>query len=246
MIKYKKSSIAAKKRWKNKAYREMQRLINLRPDVHKRRSEAAKEIGRRQESKKKKSESLIAAWKRPKVRKKHEIANKKPLVILCKSISRKKVWENVEARKNIMDGMHIANKRPEVRKRKSDAATKHLSKHNGPWKNTGIELIIKKILRKLKLKFKHNKVRIGNHLIDFCDIKNKIIIECDGDYPHANPKFYKAHNIIFGGYAKNRWIRDKQNNKIFKKSGYKVLRLWGYDINNNIEKCIKKIKKIMK
>jgi very-short-patch-repair endonuclease len=114
------------------------------------------------------------------------------------------------------------------------------------WWNTDIEIILKKAFKKEKIKFKHQIYIKGIGRIDFL-LDNKVIVECDGDYPHANPKFHKATELIYGRIkAKDIWKKNKEQNKRAKKLGYIVLRFWGNDIKNNINKCIEKIKEVIK
>lgn len=53
---------------------------------------------------------------------------------------------------------------------------------------------------------------------------------------------YKQDDIMYKNtIAKEIWDRDKQVNTILEKNGYKVLRFWERDINNNLEECVGKI-----
>ena len=61
-----------------------------------------------------------------------------------------------------------------------------------------------------------------------------LIIEFNGDYWHANPKFYKADDIIkYPGNklikAKEIWERDKVREQILKFNGYKLITVWEDD-----------------
>ncbi len=59
-----------------------------------------------------------------------------------------------------------------------------------------------------------------------------LVIECDGDAFHFNPKKYGADSKIFknGRTAKEKWKLDSDRTKEMKEKGYKVLRLWGSEI----------------
>lgn len=68
------------------------------------------------------------------------------------------------------------------------------------------------------LKFRR-QVPIGNYVADFvCEIHN-VIIELDGDQ-HNEPE-----NIE----------KDKQRTDFLESKGYKVLRFWNNDVDNNLE-----------
>ena len=64
-----------------------------------------------------------------------------------------------------------------------------------------------------------------------------IIIECNGDYWHCNPKIYDEtyFNEKVRKTAKEIWMYDKIKEDNFKSIGYIVIILWEYDWNNEIE-----------
>ena len=111
-----------------------------------------------------------------------------------------------------------------------------------PKQDTKIEIKLKKQLLKNKIPFIKNAKLKGRP--DFL-INNKICIFCDGDFWHGNPKKYKPIDLI--GKGKNRkeaylvWKKDKKITSLLKKDNYTVLRFWETDINNDINKIIKKI-----
>lgn len=59
-----------------------------------------------------------------------------------------------------------------------------------------------------------------------------LIIECDGDYWHANPKFYPKPEE----WQLRRIKIDKNKNNIAIKNGYRIVRFWEDDILNNFNK----------
>ncbi len=100
-------------------------------------------------------------------------------------------------------------------------------------KDTKPERIIQGLLNGMGIKFiKHKPIIDIIHKYQ-CDIfiDPDIIIECDGDYYHK--------------YPEGREI-DKIRVKELKDGGYKVLRFWERDINNNLESCKNKILEILK
>ena len=72
-----------------------------------------------------------------------------------------------------------------------------------------------------ELKFKR-QVLIGNYIVDFCCNEKKLIIEIDGS----------QHQFL---------EKDKLRDQFFIKLGYKVLRFWNNDLDNNLEGVLKKI-----
>ncbi len=112
-------------------------------------------------------------------------------------------------------------------------------KQNFPKEDTGIEKKIFQILDDLSLSYyKHKPIKNICQADAF--VEPKFIIFADGDYWHCNPRIYK--NPKTKAQAKN-IERDKKINKKLIKLGYIVLRLWGYDLKNHREKCLKRIKK---
>ncbi len=73
---------------------------------------------------------------------------------------------------------------------------------------------------------------------DFYLPKYNMLIEVDGDFWHCNPISFP--NPIYES-QKNNLKRDKVKNQWALENGYKLLRFWEYDINNNI----KEVKKIL-
>ena len=68
------------------------------------------------------------------------------------------------------------------------------------------------------MKFKR-QYPIYNYIVDFCCEEKKIVIEIDGGQ-HNEPK-----NIEY----------DKKRTEIINSEGYKVIRFWNNEINENIE-----------
>lgn len=105
-----------------------------------------------------------------------------------------------------------------------------------------IEVIIQDFCYFMKLNF------LANHYMQIedgydCDIlipiqqgiKKPIVIECDGDFIHCNPKFYAEDYIRFTNSldkrtAKDIWEKDKKRTEQLEAKGYIVIRLWEEDI----------------
>ncbi len=121
------------------------------------------------------------------------------------------------------------------------------SKRVTPTKDTTIELKIQDFLTKLRLEFvTHKYMNIKNAyqcdiLIpkqikiledsSMIEIKQKTIIECDGDYFHGNPTKYNAEDIVcFNMKAKDRWKIDNNRTQELETDGFRVIRLWESEI----------------
>lgn len=76
---------------------------------------------------------------------------------------------------------------------------------------------------------------------DFVFPKQKIAVFIDGDYWHANPRFYHRLNETQEFNAG----RDTKANDFLRKEGWKVLRFWEFDINNNINNVMGALEEVI-
>lgn len=87
---------------------------------------------------------------------------------------------------------------------------------------------------------------------DFCLTNKKIIIEYNGDYWHANPKFYKINDDVYlkGAKkvvkAKEIWEKDEHKKRIVEQSGFIVIYVWEHDYLNTKDDIIARIINIIK
>ena len=124
-----------------------------------------------------------------------------------------------------------------------------------PMKNTVPEKLMRKMLKELGIKFEEQiGIKEPPCQPDFF-IQPNILIFADGDFIHANPKphlipsrsstmspGYKPDKILFRNTtAKDKWLQDRKITTGLKKKGYKVLRFWHSELENNREKCIQKM-----
>lgn len=84
-------------------------------------------------------------------------------------------------------------------------------------------------------------------LCDFCFPSQKLIVECNGDWHHANPKIYqnkKLHPIqkkmIIKDRNKDRYMRTIDNGT------WRLLVIWGSEIKKDVSNCADKIEKLWK
>jgi len=134
-------------------------------------------------------------------------------------------------------------KRPEVQEKIRKARLNQIL----PIKDTSIEVKIQSFLKKLGIEFvTHFYIKEIEHKYR-CDIfipSIKLIIECDGDYWHANPQFYSEEILN----EKQKWKRrmDELRTKELIEKGFRILRLWGSEIKEislgNFKEKIKRFK----
>ena len=68
------------------------------------------------------------------------------------------------------------------------------------------------------------------------------MIEVNGDYWHANPKFYSNNDVFFfrnGKTSEEIWNKDLKKLELAIRSGYNVLTLWESDLNSMDDNEIK-------
>jgi DNA mismatch endonuclease, patch repair protein len=117
-------------------------------------------------------------------------------------------------------------------------------------KNTAPELLFQSLLRKEKIRY----TTINDGLPGRPDIVLKLFpvaIFIDGEFWHGYKWAEKKQRI-----KKNRtyWIkkiennmkRDKKKRRELRASGWSVVKFWEQEVRNNPEKCLSRIKRLMK
>jgi len=108
-------------------------------------------------------------------------------------------------------------------------------------KNTTIDKKVASLLANAKIEFDRYPKVSGNP--DFTIKDKKVAIFCDGDFWHGYD--YKERKENLGNFWKTKietnMRRDRKNNLMLKKLGWKVIRIWEHEINNYPEKCVNKI-----
>jgi DNA mismatch endonuclease (patch repair protein) len=113
-------------------------------------------------------------------------------------------------------------------------------------KNTSIELLVKKALRKEGIRFVMHPKMGGNP--DFIIPEKRLAVFCDGDFWHGYD--YKTRRTSLSkpwrGKIETNMKRDKRNNKNLEKDGWRVIRIWEHQIRKNTRSSIRRIMKYMK
>jgi very-short-patch-repair endonuclease len=99
-------------------------------------------------------------------------------------------------------------------------------------KPTKIEDKIENFLKENEVKYIKNK-RYDLFIFDFYLLEFNFVIECDGDYWHANPLFYNGKKLT-DAQIKN-IERDKRKNLLLESNLIDFVRFWEFDIKNNFE-----------
>jgi len=111
-------------------------------------------------------------------------------------------------------------------------------------KETKIEKIFEKEMRKNKIRFKRYPKILKKGNPDF--LIGKIAIFIDGCFWHKCPRHYREPKS-----KKKYWLpkieenvrRDREVNRQLKKMGYKVVRFWEHDVRRKADKLASRISK---
>jgi len=105
-------------------------------------------------------------------------------------------------------------------------------------KMNSIEYRMANLLDELNIKWKYEKIFHFNNISyvpDFYLSDFKVIIECYGNYWHANPDLFDSNKILYENIkAENKWKYDENKKNKFEENGYKFLHFWESTINENI------------
>lgn len=164
--------------------------------------------------------------------KKENNPNRAEKISKTQKLQFKKGIRNNSGKNNPMYGKNHNEKSKEIMKMKRvEYMNKFLIKNE-----TKLEKKFKKILNDLNIEYEFQS-KLGNFNYDFL-LKNKLIVEIDGDFWHCNPN--KWEKPIYES-QKHTIKHDKIKTKWAKDNGYKLLRFWESDINENPAKIVKKL-----
>jgi len=110
--------------------------------------------------------------------------------------------------------------------------------HKSASKNNTIEVKMSVALDTLKLEYERF-YPIKTYTADFYLKNFNLIIECFGDFWHANPNKYKADDVLNfpgtkGVKAKDLWEKDRVRLDTYKKMGYTTIVIWETEIKNSV------------
>jgi len=157
----------------------------------------------------------------------------------------KRNWKNPDYRKRTSFGIKKSLNTPEQKKKRSDLMKDRWNGENGR------EDLLIKLLKGLKNRLSKlhqqrridlnleekgfvSEQRVGRYLVDEINETNKLIVEINGDYVHANPKIYSPNDIIYlpgNSYtAAEKWESDATKKKNLEAMGYRVVTIWESDL----------------
>lgn len=105
-------------------------------------------------------------------------------------------------------------------------------------KPTKIENKVNEFLKSLNIKFEKN-YPLNGFYVDFYIFDKNLVIECDGDYWHANPMFFNNDYLTL---PQIKTIdRDKRKNEMLIINNINYIRFWEYEIKKHFETVKEKI-----
>jgi very-short-patch-repair endonuclease len=219
------------------------------------------------EIRKKRIEALQEAHRSEKGRKNHSRALKKyfsdPENLKERKQALKETWAKPENKVKIIEiakmgsiaalspkgrrNLNRANQNPELRKSRSLVAKKYVHKRMlNKDKYSKLNKFLEEKMNSIGL-FPVREYPLGPYAVDFCFVDEKLVIEADGDFWHANPEFLKEKGRTELYSMQKRTITlDKAKNTYLKNHGWKLLRFWERDIKSNPEECLRKIQASLK
>ena len=108
-------------------------------------------------------------------------------------------------------------------------------------KNTKIDLEMKKLLAKNKIKSEMYPKMYGNP--DFIITRKKIALFCDGDFWHGYKYFEKKKlaKKFWRDKIEGNMKRDRKVSRRLRREGWSVQRFWEHDIEKRPDFCRRKI-----
>ena len=122
---------------------------------------------------------------------------------------------------------------------------RHKNMQNIRSKGTLPERMVMKELRKRKIYFAGNVVSIEGKP-DIVFRRKKVVIFIDSDFWHGHPSrciMPKSNRAYWNKKIARNRERDKEVNLALRKQGWKIIRIWEYDIKHNFNKSMKRILK---
>lgn len=114
-------------------------------------------------------------------------------------------------------------------------------------KDTKIEIDFRKRIWREGFRYRKNSRKYFG-TPDLVLKKYNAVIFLDSCFWHGCKKHFRlpaTNQIYWKNKIKRNVSRDKEVNSFYKKNGWKILRFWGHDLNNNSDRIINRIKKVL-
>lgn len=113
-------------------------------------------------------------------------------------------------------------------------------------KDTSIEKTLGKALWAAGFRYRKNYRKLQG-TPDFVLVKHRIAIFCDSAFWHGYRNMttkihrFKSNKEFWTNKIVRNIQRDKEVNIALRKQGWKVIRFWDFQINNQIEECVERV-----
>ena len=97
-----------------------------------------------------------------------------------------------------------------------------LRKNQTPWEAKLWSVLRNRNIKDLKFR---RQFKVGNYIVDFCCPSKKLVVELDGG--HHSEEEVRSH--------------DKKKQGYLEKQGYKIVRFWNNEIDDNLDGVVLKI-----
>ena len=117
-------------------------------------------------------------------------------------------------------------------------------------KDSEIEIMLRRGLWQRNLRYRKNVKSIYGHP-DIAFIKKKIAIFVDSEFWHGydfehRKNDFKTHQDFWISKIERNMERDREVNEHLQSEGWIVLRFWGKEIKNNLDRCVEIIAETVK
>jgi DNA mismatch endonuclease (patch repair protein) len=110
--------------------------------------------------------------------------------------------------------------------------------------HTGLELLMRKLLRGAGVKFRSQAPQIGTP--DFRIVGTRVLIFCDSSFWHGRTfkaeQFYR-NRVLWAKKMKENVQRDKKVTRSLRRQGWTIVRLWDTEIKNNPQGVLHKLER---
>lgn len=105
-----------------------------------------------------------------------------------------------------------------------------------------LEKEVATILAQLGMTYQTSKT-LERRVFDFFLPDYSTLIECDGTFWHADPRFFPNREGLYE-VQKRSVVNDRQKDEIARNKGYRLLRFWEYDVYHNRELIINQLQNL--
>jgi very-short-patch-repair endonuclease len=134
---------------------------------------------------------------------------------------------------------------PELCKHNKIKAAKISATTQAKYKMNKLEQRVQALLQQRGLDFEYSVI-IDFKQFDFGNKNNRLLLEVNGDYWHANPAIYPPDKIIKGVQAHEIWKKDLERKQWAESKGFQVFVIWEHDLKTGNLSVIEEIHNAIK